>query len=210
MEEALIFETGRPRRHRRRHRRAGADSLATRRRMRARVAIGLPGLTEPEAMRHYVRLSRDNYSIDAGDLSARLVHDEAQSATQRENGAPAGLRRHASAAARLDRAGRAGADRDACRRADDDDRHERGRDVAEGRRARRAVRHDGDQGGDRGARRGGEAQGRAGSGIRPWHQPGDGRADRLSGASGSGRRGRQCRRRGRHGPRSRPTSPRSC
>jgi glycine dehydrogenase subunit 2 len=29
-------------------------------------AIGLPGLTEPEAMRHYVRLSRKNYSIDAG------------------------------------------------------------------------------------------------------------------------------------------------
>ncbi len=29
-------------------------------------AIGLPGLSEPEAMRHYVRLSRKNYSIDAG------------------------------------------------------------------------------------------------------------------------------------------------
>jgi glycine dehydrogenase subunit 2 len=28
--------------------------------------IGLPGLTEPEAVRHYVRLSRRNYSIDAG------------------------------------------------------------------------------------------------------------------------------------------------
>ncbi len=29
-------------------------------------AIGLPGLTEPEAMRHYVRLSRKNYAIDMG------------------------------------------------------------------------------------------------------------------------------------------------
>ena len=29
-------------------------------------AIGLPGLTEPEAMRHYVRLSRQNYAIDLG------------------------------------------------------------------------------------------------------------------------------------------------
>ncbi len=29
-------------------------------------SIGLPGLSEPEAMRHYVRLSRKNYSIDAG------------------------------------------------------------------------------------------------------------------------------------------------
>ncbi|WP_159726193.1 aminomethyl-transferring glycine dehydrogenase subunit GcvPB [Methylosinus sp. Ce-a6] len=28
--------------------------------------IGLPGVSEPEAMRHYVRLSRKNYSIDAG------------------------------------------------------------------------------------------------------------------------------------------------
>jgi glycine dehydrogenase subunit 2 len=29
-------------------------------------AIDLPGLAEPEAIRHYVRLSRENYSIDAG------------------------------------------------------------------------------------------------------------------------------------------------
>ena len=29
-------------------------------------AIGLPGLTEPEAMRHYVRLSQKNYAIDLG------------------------------------------------------------------------------------------------------------------------------------------------
>ncbi len=28
--------------------------------------IGLPGLSEPETVRHYVRLSRKNYSIDAG------------------------------------------------------------------------------------------------------------------------------------------------
>ncbi len=28
--------------------------------------IGLPGLSEPEAVRHYVRLSRKNYSIDSG------------------------------------------------------------------------------------------------------------------------------------------------
>ena len=28
--------------------------------------IGLPGLSEPEAMRHYVRLSRQNYAIDMG------------------------------------------------------------------------------------------------------------------------------------------------
>ena len=28
--------------------------------------IGLPGLSEPETMRHYVRLSRKNYAIDSG------------------------------------------------------------------------------------------------------------------------------------------------
>jgi len=31
-----------------------------------RAPIGLAGLTEPEAMRHYVRLSQKNYAIDAG------------------------------------------------------------------------------------------------------------------------------------------------
>ena len=31
-----------------------------------RVEIGLPGLSEPEAVRHYTRLSRQNYAIDLG------------------------------------------------------------------------------------------------------------------------------------------------
>ena len=31
-----------------------------------RKKIGLPGLSEPEAMRHYVRLSQKNFAIDAG------------------------------------------------------------------------------------------------------------------------------------------------
>ena len=61
-------------------------------------------------IRHYVRLSRMNYAIDAGLLSARLLHHEAQSAPEREDGAAAGLRRPASAAAAIDGAGRAGAD----------------------------------------------------------------------------------------------------
>ena len=34
--------------------------------LRRRAPIGLPGLSEPEVMRHYVRLSRMNYAIDAG------------------------------------------------------------------------------------------------------------------------------------------------
>jgi len=33
---------------------------------RRRAPVGLPGLSEPEVVRHYVRLSRMNYAIDAG------------------------------------------------------------------------------------------------------------------------------------------------
>ncbi len=179
-------------------------------RTRSASAPDLPGLTEPEAVRHYVRLSRDNYSIDAGPLSARLLHDEAQSAPQRENGAAAGLRRRASAAAGLDGAGRARGHRGAGRRAHHDDRHERDRDVAEGGRAWRTLRHDGDQGGDRGARRSRDAARRAGARFGPRHQSRDSRADRLFGAPGAGRRRRECQRRGGEERRSRRTSPRSC
>ncbi len=65
VEEALIFETGRldvtgvdlPE----------APKVASRLGKHARTApIGLPGLTEPEAVRHYVRLSQKNYAIDTG------------------------------------------------------------------------------------------------------------------------------------------------
>jgi glycine dehydrogenase subunit 2 len=65
MEEGLIFETGR----------AGVtgvdldepEPFETRLGGLERAApIGLPGLSEPETMRHYVRLSQKNYSIDAG------------------------------------------------------------------------------------------------------------------------------------------------
>ncbi|WP_363350063.1 aminomethyl-transferring glycine dehydrogenase subunit GcvPB [Methylocystis echinoides] len=64
-EEALIFESGR-------REASGVDvdeppPFAPRLGSLARTEpIGLPGLTEPETMRHYVRLSRKNYSIDAG------------------------------------------------------------------------------------------------------------------------------------------------
>ncbi len=65
MEEALILETGRLDA-------TGVDieeppPFQSRLGPHARQsAIDLPGLSEPEAVRHYVRLSRDNYSIDAG------------------------------------------------------------------------------------------------------------------------------------------------
>ena len=65
MEEPLIFEIGRAEV-------TGVDidepaPFASRLGELERTApIGLPGLSEPEAMRHYVRLSQKNYSIDAG------------------------------------------------------------------------------------------------------------------------------------------------
>jgi glycine dehydrogenase subunit 2 len=65
MEEALIFEIGRPDV-------TGVDfdepqAFAPRLGgLERKEPIGLPGLAEPEAVRHYVRLSRMNYSIDSG------------------------------------------------------------------------------------------------------------------------------------------------
>ncbi|HET7717598.1 MAG TPA: aminomethyl-transferring glycine dehydrogenase subunit GcvPB [Bauldia sp.] len=65
IEEALIFETGR-------NDVTGVDlpeapKAASRLGKHARKApIDLPGLTEPEAVRHFVRLSQKNYAIDSG------------------------------------------------------------------------------------------------------------------------------------------------
>ena len=64
----LIFETGTPRR-------TGVDlpePKGTKSRLgnHARTGeIGLPGLSEPETLRHYVRLSQKNYAIDLEELS---------------------------------------------------------------------------------------------------------------------------------------------
>jgi len=65
IEEGLIFEIGRSEN-------TGVDldepapfedRLGS---LERREPAGLPGLSEPETMRHYVRLSRMNYAIDAG------------------------------------------------------------------------------------------------------------------------------------------------
>jgi glycine dehydrogenase subunit 2 len=64
-EEALIFELGR-------EGMTGVDlpdakvSNARLAGVQRKAPIGLPGLSEPEVVRHYVRLSRMNYAIDAG------------------------------------------------------------------------------------------------------------------------------------------------
>ncbi|MGX1099242.1 aminomethyl-transferring glycine dehydrogenase subunit GcvPB [Amorphus sp. MBR-141] len=65
IEEPLIFETGRLEA-------TGVDlpepaQVKSRLGAHARkTAVQLPGLTEPETLRHYVRLSRQNYAIDLG------------------------------------------------------------------------------------------------------------------------------------------------
>jgi glycine dehydrogenase subunit 2 len=65
LEEALLFEIGDSER-------TGvdlADAPAVEHRLAGLArsdAIGLAGLTEPEAVRHYTRLSRQNYAIDLG------------------------------------------------------------------------------------------------------------------------------------------------
>ena len=65
MEEPLIFELDSPGQ-------SGVDlpqppTTYTRLgRVAPRDSIGLPGLTEPQVVRHYTRLSQKNYSIDAG------------------------------------------------------------------------------------------------------------------------------------------------
>ena len=65
IEEPLIFEIGSATK-------SGVDLLEPKHGksslggLERRDPIGLPGLTEPEAIRHYVRLSRNNFAIDAG------------------------------------------------------------------------------------------------------------------------------------------------
>ena len=66
LEEPLLFEIGRTDQ-------TGVDFGAETKAEEERIAglarsapIGLPGLTEPEAVRHYTRLSRQNYAIDLG------------------------------------------------------------------------------------------------------------------------------------------------
>ena len=75
------------------------DAAAPLRRARAQTAPpALPEVSEPEAFRHFVRLSQWNFCIDSQLLSARVVHDEVQPEDQRVGGAPARLRAAAPAA----------------------------------------------------------------------------------------------------------------
>ena len=154
----------------------------------------MPGLSEPEAVRHYVRLSRMNYGIDCGvfplgsctmkhnprlnEKMARLPGFADVHPLQPQSTVPGALElidEFRGLAARTHR-------------------HAGGRADAESRRAWRALRHDGDQGGAHRSRR--EAFRRAGAGVGAWHQSGDCRAARLSSRVRAGARGRHGRPRG--------------
>ena len=148
--------------------------------------IGLPGLTEPEAMRHYVRLSQKNFGIDTGlfplgsctmkhnarlnERVARLpgigdIHPlQPVSTVQGALELMSELARYLTtltgmpAVALSPKAGAHG----------------------------ELLRHDGDQGGDRRQGRGRYAPDGAGAGFGARHQSGDRGADRLHREAGAG------------------------
>jgi glycine dehydrogenase subunit 2 len=66
LEEALIFELGRPGTCGVDMDEPAGDVLPTLGKFLRKEAPALPGLTEPETVRHYTRLSRQNYAIDLG------------------------------------------------------------------------------------------------------------------------------------------------
>ncbi|HYW15144.1 MAG TPA: aminomethyl-transferring glycine dehydrogenase subunit GcvPB [Allosphingosinicella sp.] len=66
LEEPLIFELGEEDGCGVDIEAAGAESTARLGGLERNRPIGLPGLSEPQAVRHYTRLSRQNYAIDLG------------------------------------------------------------------------------------------------------------------------------------------------
>ncbi|MGE3692168.1 MAG: aminomethyl-transferring glycine dehydrogenase subunit GcvPB [Novosphingobium sp.] len=66
LEEALIFELGSPEQCGVDFDEPDGEAMPALARHLRKAAPALPGLTEPEAVRHYTRLSRQNYAIDLG------------------------------------------------------------------------------------------------------------------------------------------------
>jgi len=66
LEEALIFELGRPDTYGVDIDEADAEPIAGLAKFLRAEVPALPGLSEPETVRHYTRLSRQNYAIDLG------------------------------------------------------------------------------------------------------------------------------------------------
>ena len=101
IEEPLIFEAGRTEV-------TGVDldepaAFKPRLGTLERRAIGLPGLSEPETHAPLCAALAEELRHRQRHVPARLVHDEAQSAPQREGGAASRARRHPSAGSRSPR-----------------------------------------------------------------------------------------------------------
>ena len=104
IEEGLIFEQGSPGR-------CGVDFAdpapfeARLGGLERRAEIGLPGLSEPQVMRHFTRLSQKNYAIDTGLYPLGSCTMKHNPAAQREAGAAPGFCGYPPASAGVDRAG---------------------------------------------------------------------------------------------------------
>ena len=215
IDELLLFEQGEDGTQRRRSSRAGAGRGPARRsaaRGRDRPAGPFRAAGDPPFHAALAKKLRHRHRA----LSVGLVHHEAQSAPQREARAASRFRRHPSAAAHLDGAGRAPTHRPARALAQGPDRNAGGGDAARGGRAWRAVRHDVHHRRARRARRAQEARARAGIGAR--HQSRHGGHLRLRGRCHCGQRARarrscgveaktRARRRGHHADQSQHVRP---
>jgi hypothetical protein len=175
-EEKLIFEIGR-------EGVTGVDlpvtQLSTARLggQQRRGAIGLPGLSEPEVIRHYVRLSRMNYAIDSGLYplgSCTMKHNPRLN--EKMARLPGFGDLHPLAPARR-HPRRIGADFRIDALAHAVDRHASGGDVTQGRRPWRALRPVGDP--RRNCCQGRNPSAYPGAGIGAWHQSSDRRLCRL-------------------------------
>ena len=161
---------------------------------RRKGAIGLPGLSEPEVIRHFVRLSRKNYAIDSGLYPLGSCTMKHNPRLNEKMARLPGLRRPAPPGAAIHHARRPGTDFPADELAHHADRHAGRGHVAQGRRAWRVVRLARHPRRHPGARR--KPHPRAGAGIRPWHQSRHRRLCRVHGGfrARQGQRPCRCRR----------------
>ncbi len=181
-EEKLIFELG--------HGATGVDlpdvQIAADRLggMRRNGPIGLPGLSEPEVVRHYVRLSRMNYAIDSGLYplgSCTMKHNPRLNEKMARLPGFGDLHPLAPAAVTQGALELISALMTWLTTLTGMPRH---RHVAQGGRAWRTVRHVGDPRRHRRTRRATPA--RAGAGIGPWHQSRHRRLCRFHGRRSAG------------------------
>ena len=175
IEEPLIFEQDAPGPHRRRPAGAADGQATASAASSARAPIGLPGLSEPQVVRHFTRLSQKNYAIDIGLYplgSCTMKHNPRLNEKMARLPGLADLHPLQPV---IDGAGRARADRQAGALAEDADRH------AGGRACRPAAGAHGELCGMMAIRAALEAtrrespQAHPGAGIGARHQSGDGR-----------------------------------